>query len=63
MIYYVCKYTPIELFRGLEKNVLFWRKCRKISNSRIKLHMQICAALENRSFRQCWKERLNSWCW
>ena len=21
--------------------------------------MQICAALENRSFRQCWKERLN----
>ena len=44
--------TPrLRLFRGFGEECSVWRKCRKISNSRIRLHMQICAALENRSIQ------------
>ena len=31
MIYYVCKYTPIELFRGFGEECSVLEKCRRIS--------------------------------
>ena len=61
MIYYVCKYTPIELFEGFGETCAVLEEMRRILKSRIRLHTQIYVDSENLSFRQFWKEKQMSW--
>ena len=64
MIYYVCKYTPIELFRGFgeECSVLEEMPENFEQSDQIALAVAVCKVFLL-ACEQCWKERLNSWCW
>ena len=44
MIHYVCKYTPVELFKGFgEECAVLEKKCRRILNCLIKIaHANLC---------------------
>ena len=62
MIYYVCKYTPIELFRGFgEECSVLEEMPENFEQSDQIAHANLCGFGKS-VIQACWKERLNSWC-
>ena len=47
MIHYVCKYTPIELFKGFGEECAVLEEMRRILKCQTRSHMRICVDLVN----------------
>lgn len=47
MIHYVCKYTPVELFRGFGEECAVLEEMPENFEQSDQMHMQIYAVLEN----------------
>ncbi len=47
MIHYVCKYTPIELFKGFGEDCAVLEEMPENFESRTRSHMRICVDLVN----------------
>lgn len=63
MIHYVCKYTPVELFKGFGEDCAVLEEMPENFELSDKSHMPICVGLENRSFRRFLKEKLRISYW
>lgn len=63
MMHYVCKYTPVELFKGFGEECAVLEEMPENFEMSDRSPMPICVDLENQSFRPCWKEKPTNWSW